>query len=362
MSINVTYLIPCRKITEQVVSRLTLLTEHLASSEHIEFLILTGEKPDRQLVDKRVRVLFDESAHSNLWAKIAATKNYDLKGDHIVLMADDDLNFVTLADLKSWGDDINCGQSRHVMIVPKALGSYTLFDGWTHYFSSTNYPNRLDQVNALIGEGPCSVYTTYRSGYFRSVTLLISRLDKVLSQVRGGESIIEDCVNLSNLVSGTRPLFNSTLLRVLNSRPLQERGIRLSRDVFRELANTKLLDELCAILSEHLSAYISASESYVYDCQGVRYLLKRHVDGYAAARSRKWRGWIDVEFRPFENEGRGLLVTSADRKFNPVYYWGGRHPLGSEVFPVESFLSRTTSRELIRQLPDSYWSDIHLPA
>ncbi len=357
-----TYLIPCRRITTRIVSRVSVLIERLTSLEEVEFVFITGEKPEASFHHKQVRVLYDSIFNSSFWSKLIAIKDFALSGDYVVLMADDDLNFISSEDFGNWGDQINCGQSRHVMIVPKALGSYTLFDGWTHYFSSTNYPNRLDQVNALIGEGPCSVYATYRFGYFKSVTLLISRLDKVLSQVRGGESIIEDCVNLSNLVSGTRPLFNSTLLRVLNSRPLQERGIRLSRDVFRELANTKLLDELCAILSEHLSAYISASESYVYDCHGVRYLLKRHVDGYAAARSRKWRGWIDVEFRPFENEGRGLLVTSADRKFNPVYYWGGRHPLGSEIFPVESFLSRTTSRELIRQLPDSYWSEIHLPA
>jgi hypothetical protein len=355
MSINVTYLIPCRKITKQVVSRLTLLTDHLASSERIEFLILTGEKPDCQLVDRRVRVLFDESAHSNLWAKIAATKFYDLKGDHVVLMADDDLNFVTLADLESWEDDINCGHSRHLMIMPRALGSYTLFDGWTHFFASESYPSRSGQVAALIGEGPCTVYSTYRSGYFRSIALLIGRLDAVLSSVQGANNIIEDCINLSNLVCGVKPLPDSILLRLLNSPPLRERGIKMSRVVFQEIEKLPLLDQICSILSEHLALHINPSDSHFYDREGVCYLLKRHVDGYAAANSRKWRGWIDVEFRPFEKPGYGLIVPTADRKFNPVYYWGGRQPLDSEIFPMDSFLSRPIARDLIRQLPDSYW-------
>lgn len=358
-----TYLIPCRRITARVVSRLTVLIERLTSLEQVEFVFITGEKPEASFRDNRVQVVYDsifsyDSAAKSFWSKIIASKDIALSGDYVILMADDDLNFISTEDFGNWGPQTNCGQSRHIMVIPKGLGSYTLFDGWTHYFSSADYPSRFDQVNALIGEGPCSVYSSYRTEYFKSITRLVGRLDKVLSRVQGGESIIEDCINLSNLVSGTRPLFNSTLLRVLNSPSLQERGVRLSRDVFCELASTQLLDELCIILSEHLSGYIDAGESYFYDRQGVRYFLKKHVDGYAAARSRKWRGWIDVDFRPFENEGRGLQVTSADRKYSPVYYWGGRHPLDSESFPVESLLSRSASRDLIRQLPDNYWTDM----
>jgi hypothetical protein len=360
--VNFTYLVPCRRITAGVVSRVSFLIDQLTSLKHVEFVFITGEKPEVSFRDNRISVLYDSIFNSSFWGKIIAISDYALSGDYVVLMADDDLNFVSSEDFSDWGDQINCGQSRHVMIIPKNLGSYTLFDGWTHYFASPDYPNRFGQVNALIGEGPCSVYSTYRSGYFKSVTLLVRRLDGVLSRIKGGDSIIEDCINLSNLVSGVRPLINSTLLRVLNSRSLQERGIKPSREVFRELESMQLLDEVCSILSEHLSNYIDVSESHNYDRPGVRYLLKRHVDGYAAARSRKWRGWIDVEYRPFESESRGLIITGDDRKYNPVYYWGGRHPLNSETFPSESFLSRPNSRELIRQLPGSYWSDTHLPA
>ena len=359
---KLTYLIPCRKLTALVASRISVLTEFLVSRKDIDFVIVTGERPECEPSDRRIKIVYDESTRFSFWKKVAAASRYEFEGGFVVLMADDDLNFVLLEDLENWDDNVNCGQSRHVMIIPKALGAYTLFDGWTHFFASVPYECRAKQVSSLIGEGPVSVYSTYRSSYFRSIASLIDRLDGVLSRVRAGESIIEDFINLSNLVSGVQPLRNSTLLRVLNSRPLNERGFRMSRDVFQELEERGMLNEVCSILLDHLMNCVDANELNPYSLESVRHLLKKHVDGYAAANSRKWRGWIDVEFRPFENEGRGLLVTSADRKFNPVYYWGGRHPLGSEVFPVESFLSRTTSRELIRQLPDSYWSDIHLPA
>jgi hypothetical protein len=358
MSVSVTYVIPCRQITDQVVSRVNLLAEHLASLATPEFLIVTGEKPLSELSNKRIRVLYDERVHASIWTKIAATKNYDLNSDYVVLMPDDDLNFISLDDLGNWQGDVNCGQSRHLMVIPKALGSYTLFDGWTHFFSSEKYPNRLAQIDALIAEGPNTVFSTYRSGYFRSLAFLIEGLEAVLSRIHGGTNIIEDCINLSNLVCGVQALPRSTLLRLLNSPSLQDRGIKISRVVFKEIENLSLLDEICSLVSGHIARHISPMEPHFCDPSRVRCLLNRHVDGYAAASSRKWRGWIDVEFRPFEKPAYGLIVPTPDRKFNPVFYWGGRIPLGSQTFPIGSFLSRPVTRDLLTRLPDSYWRGI----
>ncbi len=355
---DLSYLIISRAITPNVISRINILLDRVSDPGPPEIVVVTGESPPKGLASNLIRVIYDQRASDTWWKKIIAARNYDFRGSRIVLMADDDLNFIAQSDLSSWDCQVKCGQSRHLMVVPRGSGRFTLFDGWTQFFSAPAFHGREEQVANLIGEGPCSVYSTYSRDYFNSTANLVSELGFVLSRVQGWDNIIEDCINLSNLVVGVRPLFDSTIFRVLNAPSIQKRGYKLSSVVLSELEREGVTKELSDIVLRHVRKNLSFDERLTYSADHILDLLQRHTNGYAGAASRKWRSWIDIEFYPFATPDVGLVIPAGGHKFNPVFYWGGRGDINPKTFPEYSFMSRDRVHNLIKYLPDSYWHDI----
>lgn len=349
-----TYIIPCRLVTIEVIRRLELLSTDTESVSDPKFIVITGEPPESPFLDERFEILY-EPGLAGFWEKVAYAGALDVNSKFVTLMADDDLNFVSRFDLDS-NSDLRVGASRTVMIYPQPEKRFLIYEGWTHFFDVEGESFKRERISRLIGEGPVSVYSTYRSSYFSALAVFVSKMLHIKTEVQGSWNLIEDCINVVNLTLGVKPLHKSTTLRVLNSPGLNQRNIKLSFQILKEMELSER-KQVCAWMRDLLICCDPESDC-MFSEKDLHDLLVKHTIGYASANSRKWRSWLDVEFSPFENPNAGIKVPSKDRKYNPVFSWHGRASLSHHSFPPSSWISKPGVQKLIASIPDFYWKQI----
>jgi hypothetical protein len=352
----VTFVIPTREYNLPLERRLLSFIEIL-DFEDFEIVVLSSDTSLNAPSNKKIRLVIEESVRESFWAKFAFIGRLEGLSGVVVLMADDDLNFLCKDDISVWPLHKPVATSRTLMVSPCADGQYLIYEGWTHFSFSGDFDHRKEEVTALVGQGPASVYSAYRLDYVKSLSTMIRELLDALGVERF--NLIEDCVNVVNLICGVHKFKKSPCLRILNSPPLSSRGISPSWSILREVSDLGILPTLIRSMSMHLLRVDKdrvlgpfSEGNFLGNC------LFIHAQGYARARSRIWRDWVDVIFIPVGDVVFGVHSPHRERKWNPYYLWSGRVSLDAERFPPGTWISSKTIRNVVESLPDQYWADI----
>jgi hypothetical protein len=287
--------------------------------------------------------------------KMVRAANSSLRSKYLVFSTADDLACFSYADVAGMmAVNAKVGVGHFLLCRPNSPLRYRIFRGWIHFQEYMGSPPDLLRFERYIGEGPHTVWACYERRYFVSVAEMVYDLLNILEEKDFG--IIEDAINLVNLLASDYHCSSSIALRFLDGDYHKKEDFVPSWRVYQNIQSTDLLSRVCLSIKEHLKR-CNKEDSYslVLSVNQIAMALGSHVKGYLLARSRKWREWIDVDWRPFEG-GLPRIAASHD-SYNPylnTFIWPGRVTL-NEVFPKSCWLANNQIVRFIEGIPSEIW-------
>lgn len=289
--------------------------------------------------------------------KLASVHKDPPDAEYIVFATQDDLTCFSqsdVTDMKQRGAKVSTG--KFLLCRPVSNRGFRIYTGWTHLREYMGTSNTTERFLSFIGEGPHTLWACYEKHYFLSLSRMVADLVSILEPQEW--NLIEDCINLANLLQDDSYASDSVCLRFMDGpygSKINFTPSWVALDAVR--AQGRLLNAVSAI-KEHLIRVSGSSTFHALSERDLSLCLGLHTEGYKRARGRKWREWIDVEYRPFDSPGAG--VCASGDKENPylsIYIWAGGARL-HERFPTVSWLNDPQLKEFVHEIPLELW-DYH---
>ena len=355
------YIVPCKTVDETTKAIVNALQKTYESrgANVPEIHIFTKGESDwlekfKKDLSKPESVIF-HLTDGGAFHKMAAAVSVAEKFKYVAFTTADDLTFYSPEDIQRSVDGGWAVTVGHFMLArPTRNKGFRIFRGWTHFSQYMGNAPGIERLITYIGEGPHTVWACYNAQYFRSVARMTTDLIDILEN--NELNIIEDCINLVNLMASDRHSRDSLSLRFMDGNYSARQDFVPSWVVYEQISMHEKLGRVCGSISAHLDRARALGVSTLeFGNDTIATLLKAHCNGYRAARSRKWREWIDVDFNPFLPPRLGVSQSrDPENPYLNVFDWHGDAEI-REKFPLTCWLSDENIVRFIRSVPKDVW-------
>ena len=351
-----TYVIPTRSINESLEIHVTaLINTYKSFDEPVPRILVFGKDVHSSNFAKLNLNIEVFEQNGSPFTKLVAASRKVADTQYVVFSTADDLTFFSTDDVRRMAlKRARIGVGHFLLCRPTDSSRFRLFRGWTHFAHYMGTEPNYGRFNRYIGEGPHSVWGCYERDYFCEVANAINHLLTVLHS--NELALIEDIINLLNLLVYDHHCGNSASLRFLDGNYKDNKSFIPSWIALNELAARGSVEVVCSIIKSALKRLFSmGAATQILSIEQIFQALYKHTDGYKCGKSRKWREWLDVDWRPFEARLSG--VSQSTDSLNPYlnsFVWSGKIALNEE-FPPCAWISNQRLRQFIAQVPDRVW-------
>lgn len=354
---KIKYIIPSFSLNESLLKHIEAVEAvYIKNKEEMPPVsVYVGDDENNEFENKKVEIHKIKLNYTSVFEKFVVSARELKKEDYIILSTADDLSYFSYCDVNRMRDcDARVGTGHFLLCRPVNNSRFRIFKGWTHLSEYMGLPPSIDKFNDFIAEGPHSVWACYEREYYISLAELINDLMQLL--VDKNVVLIEDIINLSNLLVKDMFCSDSASLRFMDGNYGKKKNFILSIRAFDDIYKNNKLELLCVLIKKHLSrCYAMKASTFEINLNQIAKGLYFHCIGYSTMKSRKWRDWIDVDWRPFE-KGKAGVGPSFD-SLNPylnVFVWPDKLEL-NEKFPKGSWISNAKLVNFIRCIHDDIW-------
>ena len=311
--------------------------------------------------DQAGNIEFDSSgikvvqSASNPFLKLVEAASNLPNARYIVFSTADDITYFSHHDVeKMQRANAKVGVGHFLLCRPTNKGRFRIFRGWTHFQEYMGATPSLLRFNKYISEGPHTVWACYERNYLVSLAEMVSCIMETVD--KQNVNLVEDSINLVNLLVRDLHCEGSVSLRFLEGNYGERPHFVPSWQAIKNERISARLPKICMAIKDHLRRSNAADSSVtVLSLAEIAQALESHSNGYRMARSRKWREWIDVDWRPFE---AGLSGIAPSKDFENPYL--NSYVLTSssginEIFPGNCWLSNKKIVNFFNAVPLGVW-------
>jgi hypothetical protein len=321
-----------------------------------EVIVLTADTsaPRQDILSSNITIF---KSSEPLWNRLCALTRARISSPLTALITSDDLWNFSKSDLIRFRDsNSKVGLGNFLCARPIDQEKLRLFSGWMQFRDYMHLPPTRARFQAYIGEAPVTAWGLYDTSYLLRLLTLVSNLLPTFDKAEH-LNLIEDCVNLLNLTQKTCFLNNSICIRFFDSNFGMNPGWKLSLHCIEDMVR----DGKYGILTKKLAQFTHESKNQTPDGLYLDEIelgqsLVAHAIGYAAASSRKWRSWLDVEFYPLLPVQPGVIPNAGSpNKYDVAYRLSGKaRPQGT--FPSWSWMSDKIFVDALYSIPQEIWA------
>jgi hypothetical protein len=276
--------------------------------------------------------------------------------EYVVFSTSDDITLFDVRDIQAMHERrAKVGVGNFLLCRPAPNSSFRIFRGWTHFSQYMGTPPSTERLETYVKEGPHTVWACYEAGYFNELGAVVSNLLELLSSDE--ENLIEDIINVMNLMANDFYCKNSVSLRFMEGNYSSKASFVPSWEALRRVAITGRLGPISLVIKNQMKRMCRPDNGItLLSVNQIVEALQGHCDGYRTARSRKWREWIDVDWRPFAAPQTGVAPsTDSLNPYQNAFLWAGRADI-CEAFPRFAWMSEDRLRRFVEGIPNEVWA------